>query len=232
MSEVRWATFDCFGTLVNWRHGIATGADLLFPGRGAELLEGYNRHEQQVQVEAPTMRYREVMAEALRRATRDAGLDLLEDDASVLGSTIPYWPVFPDTRGALGELRRADWRLALLTNCDRDLIAQTQRRLGVPIDAVVTAEDVGAYKPRHDHFTRFEKSFGATRDRWVHVAQSYVHDMVPASELRIPRVWVNRQRDTQDPSIAGAVLPDLNGLLEAVERVSGRPEAGFGTDSQ
>jgi 2-haloacid dehalogenase len=221
MSELRWVTFDCFGTLVDWRHGITTAADLLYPGRGAELLEAYNRHEPVIQTETPAMRYREVMAEALRRATGNAGLELVEDNAGVLAATIPYWPVFPDTRAALAELRRADWRLALLTNCDRDLIAQTQRRLGVPVDAVVTAEDVGAYKPSHDHFTRFERSFGASRDRWVHVAQSWVHDMVPAKALRIPRVWVNRHHDPQDPAIADAVMPDLNGLLETVEQVRG-----------
>jgi 2-haloacid dehalogenase len=221
MSELRWVTFDCFGTLVDWRHGITTAADLLYPGRGAELLEAYNRHEPVIQTETPGMRYREVMTEALRRATTDAGLELLEDNADVLAATIPYWPVFPDTRAALAELRRADWRLALLTNCDRDLIAQTQRRLGVPVDAVVTAEDVGAYKPSHDHFTRFERSFGASRDRWVHVAQSWVHDMVPAKALRIPRVWVNRHHDPQDPAIADAVMPDLSGLLETVEQVRG-----------
>ncbi len=221
MSELRWVTFDCFGTLVDWRHGITTAADLLYPGRGAELLEAYNRHEPVIQTETPTMRYREVMTEALRRATTDAGLELVEDNADVLAATIPYWPVFPDTRAALAELRRADWRLALLTNCDRDLIAQTERRLGVPIDAVVTAEDVGAYKPSHDHFTRFEESFGAGRDRWVHVAQSWVHDMVPAQALRIPRVWVNRHSDPRDPAIADAVMTDLNGLLETVEQVRG-----------
>jgi 2-haloacid dehalogenase len=220
MSDVRWVTFDCFGTLVDWRHGIAAGAGLLYPGRGTALLDIYNRHEPQVQREFPTMRYRDVMAEALRRSTREAGLDLLEDDASVLGSGIPYWPVFPDTRAGLAGLRRAGWRLALLTNCDRDIIAQTQRRLVVPIDAIVTAEDVGSYKPDHNHFTRFEESFGATRDRWVHVAQSYVHDLVPASELRIPRVWVNRLHETDDPSIADVVLPDLHGLVEAVEQLS------------
>jgi 2-haloacid dehalogenase len=221
MSELRWVTFDCFGTLVDWRHGITTAADLLYPGRGAELLEAYNRHEPVIQAEMPAMRYREVMTEALRRATADAGLELVEDNADVLAATIPYWPVFPDTRAALAELRRADWRLALLTNCDRDLIAQTQRRLGVPVDAVVTAEDVGAYKPSHDHFTRFERSLGASRDRWVHVAQSWVHDMVPAKALRIPRVWVNRHHDPRDPAIADAVMPDLNGLLETVEQVRG-----------
>ncbi|MCU1680336.1 MAG: haloacid dehalogenase type [Amycolatopsis sp.] len=220
MTETRWATFDCFGTLVDWRHGIATGAELLFPGRGAQLLELYGGHERQVQRETPGMRYRLVMAEALRRTAREAGLDLLEDDASVLAAGIPYWPAFAETAGALAELRDAGWRLALLTNCDRDLIGETQRRLGVPIDVVVTAEDVGSYKPDHRHFTRFETAFGATRDSWVHVAQGYFHDIVPASELAIPRVWINRHAATDDPSIADAVLPDLNGLLKTVEQVN------------
>jgi 2-haloacid dehalogenase len=215
----RWATFDCFGTLVDWRHGIATGADLLFPGHGADLLARYNQHEPQVQREFPGMRYRQVLAEGLRRATSDAGLTLLDDDAAVLATGMPYWPVFPDTRAALTALRAAGWRLALLTNCDRDIIAQTQRRLGVPIDAIVTAEDVGCYKPAHAHFTRFAESFDVPRDRWVHVAQSWFHDMVPAHELGIPRVWVNRLGDGDDPSIADAVRPDLTDLVATVESV-------------
>jgi len=137
----------------------------------------------------------------------------------VLGTGIPYWPVFPDVAAALTELRESGWRLALLTNCDRDIIGETQRRLDVPIDAVVTAEDVGAYKPAHHHFNRFAESFGATRDNWVHVAQSYFHDMVPASELNIPRVWINRMAQADDPAIADAVLPDLKGLVDTVQRV-------------
>jgi len=219
MSQTRWATFDCFGTLIDWRHGIATGAELLFPGQGAALLEIYNRHEPQVQAEFPALRYRQVLAESLRRATREAGLDLLEDDASVLGEGIAYWPAFPDTRDALAELREAGWKLALLTNCDRDIIGETQRRLGVPIDAIITAEDVGSYKPNHNHFTRFAESFGATRENWVHVAQSYFHDMVPAHALGIPRVWINRLAETDDPSITDAVLPDLVDLVKTVEHV-------------
>lgn len=219
LSEVRWATFDCFGTLVDWRHGIATSAELLFPGRGGELLEAYNRHEHGVQAETPAVRYREVVAEALRRACRDSGLRLNQDDAAILGCTLPFWPVFGDVAASLRELRGAGWRLALLTNCDNDIIGETQRRLGVPIDAVVTAEHVGSYKPAHHHFTRFEESFGATRDRWVHVAQSYFHDMVPAHRLGIPRVWVNRLGHDDDPSIVDAVLPDLSGLTAAVEGV-------------
>ncbi|WP_028921491.1 HAD family hydrolase [Pseudonocardia acaciae] len=219
MTDIRWATFDCFGTLVDWRHGIGTSAELLFPGRGEQLLDSYNRHEHEVQAESPGMRYREILAESLRRACRDAGLRLNPDDASILGCTMPFWPVFADVAANLEELRAAGWRLALLTNCDNDIIGETQRRLGVPIDAVVTAEAVGAYKPAHHHFTRFEESFGATRDRWVHVAQSYFHDMVPASELGIPRVWINRHSDGSDPSIADAVRSDLTDLTSTVQAV-------------
>jgi 2-haloacid dehalogenase len=219
MTDVRWATFDCFGTLVDWRHGIATSAELLFPGRGAALLDVYNRHEPQVQAQGPGTRYRDVVAEALRRACRDSELSLNEDDAAILGCTMPFWPVFSDVAASLRELREAGWRLALLTNCDNDIIGQTQRRLGVPIDAIVTAENVGSYKPAHNHFTRFEESFGASPGRWVHVAQSYFHDMIPAHQLGIPSVWVNRLGQDDDPSIVDAVLPDLNGLTAAVEGV-------------
>jgi 2-haloacid dehalogenase len=221
MTAIRWATFDCFGTLVDWRHGIANGIELLFPGQGWNLLEVYNGHEPAVQTEFPGMRYRDVMAEALRRTARDADLALREDDADVLGDTIPYWPVFPEVAANLTELREAGWRIALLTNCDQDIIGESQRRLGAPVDTVVTAEMVGSYKPNHNHFTRFEESFGATRDRWVHVAQSYFHDMEPAKALDVPRVWVNRLGQPHDASIVDAVLPDLDGLTRTVESVNG-----------
>lgn len=213
----RWLTFDCFGTLIDWRHGIASSAELLWPGRGADVLIAYHRHEHDVQAEQPGLRYRAVLAEALRRAAADLGLPLLDDDASVLGATIPYWPAFPDTRAALTELRSAGWQLAVLTNCDRDIIGETQRRLQVPIDVVITAEDSGAYKPADNHFDRFREGFGATSERWVHVAQSYFHDIVPARRLGIPRVWINRIGDPSDPTLADAVLPDLTGLATTLE---------------
>jgi 2-haloacid dehalogenase len=216
-------TFDCFGTLVDWRHGIATSADLVAPGRGAELLERYNAHEMDVQAERPFRRYRDVLAEGLRRAAADLRVELAPDDAGVLAATIPHWPVFPEVPGALGELRDAGWRLALLTNCDRDIIGATQRKLGVTIDAVVTAEAVGSYKPALGHFRRFTESFGVEPGdpRWVHVAQSHVHDVVPAHGLGLPSVWVNRLGEDHDPSLAGAVLPDLHGLAATIARLGG-----------
>ncbi|MEW1839647.1 HAD-IA family hydrolase [Nonomuraea angiospora] len=213
---MRWVTFDCFGTLVDWRHGIRTSAELIAPGQGARLLEAYNRHEHVVQAESPTLRYRHVLAEALRRACADEKVELNEDDASVLGTTLPYWPVFPEVGAELSALRGAGWRLALLTNCDRDLVAETRRRLPVAFDAVLTSEDVGAYKPADAHFETFRRSYEPAR--WVHVAQSYFHDMIPAHRLGIPRVWINRQGERPaDEKVIQQVLPDLGGLLSVVE---------------
>src|SRR5436305_11716261 len=119
----RWASFDCFGTLIDWRHGIASSAELLWPGRGQDVLEAYHRYERVVQSEQPYRRYRAVLTETLHRAAAELDLELLADDAAVLADTIPYWPVFADTRAALADLRTAGWRLALLANCGRDILA-------------------------------------------------------------------------------------------------------------
>lgn len=216
MGSMRWVTFDCFGTLVDWRHGILTSVELVAPGQGARVLDAYSWHEHAVQDESPTMRYRDVLAEALRRACAEEKVELGADDASVLATTLPYWPVFPEVGAELSALRAAGWRLALLTNCDRDLIAETRRRLPVPFEAVVTAEDVGAYKPAEAHFEAFRNSYEP--ESWVHVAQSYFHDMVPAHRLGLPRIWINRRGEQPpDETIIQRSQPDLHGLLRAVE---------------
>jgi 2-haloacid dehalogenase len=212
----RWLTFDCFGTLIDWRHGIRTTGELLFPGHGAEFLEAYATIEAEVESEGSFRRYRAVLTETVRRVARRLSLDLKSDDATALVSTIPYWPTFADVGPALSALRREGWKLALLTNCDRDIIALTQRRLPVAFDAVVTAEDVAAYKPSPAHFLLFKSTFGASADFWIHVAQSYFHDIRPTSELGIHRIWVNRQGEKDDPTLADAVVTDLTELPNSV----------------
>ena len=215
----RWLTFDCFGTLIDWRHGIRTTGELLFPGRGADFLDSYIKAEAEVETEGSFRRYRAVLTETVRRVAQQLGLDLKPDDATALVSTIPYWPAFADVGPALAELRREGWRLALLTNCDRDIIALTQRRLPASFDAVVTAEDVAAYKPNPAHFLLFKSTFGASADAWIHVAQSYFHDIKPTSELGIRRIWVNRQGEPDDPSIADTVVSGLAELPDAVKNL-------------
>jgi len=212
----RWLTFDCFGTLVDWRHGIRTTGELLFPGRGDAFLEAYIALEAEVE-EGPFKRYRAVLTETARRAAKKLDVDLKPDDATALVSTIPHWPPFGDVGPALSTLRREGWKLALLTNCDRDLIAQTQRRLPASFDAVVTAEDVSAYKPNHAHFKLFQSTFGSSAEAWIHVAQSYFHDIRPTHELGITRIWVNRQGEKDDPALADSVIRGLGELPAAVK---------------
>ena len=212
----RWLTFDCFGTLIDWRHGIQTTGELLFPGHGRQFLDSYIALEAEVENEGSFKRYRAVLTETTRRAARQLGLELKQDDATALVSTIPYWPPFGDVGPALAELRREGWKFALLTNCDRDIIALTQRRLPASFDAVVTAEDVSAYKPSPAHFRLFQSTFGSSAGAWIHVAQSYFHDIRPTHELGISRIWVNRQGEKDDPSIADAVINGLAQLPGAV----------------
>jgi 2-haloacid dehalogenase len=212
----RWLTFDCFGTLIDWRHGIQTTGELLFPGHGSQFLDAYIALEAEVESEGSFKRYRAVLTETTRRAARQLELELKPDDATALVSTIPYWPPFDDVGPALSELRKEGWKFALLTNCDRDIIALTQRRLPASFDAVVTAEDVSAYKPSPAHFRLFQSTFGSSAGAWIHVAQSYFHDIRPTHELGISRIWVNRQGEKDDPSIADAVVRGLAELPRAV----------------
>lgn len=216
----RWLTFDCFGTLIDWRHGIRTTGELLFPGRGDDFLDAYGALEHEVESEAPHRSYRDVLAETTRRAAKRLSVDVGADDASALGSTIPYWRPFADVGPALSELVGGGWKLALLTNCDRDLIAQTQRRLPATFDAVITAEDVGAYKPDPAHFEAFQARFGGSADRWIHCAQSYFHDIVPTHRLGIRRIWVNRLGEKDDPTLADATISGLKELPAAVRGVA------------
>jgi 2-haloacid dehalogenase len=216
----RWLTFDCFGTLIDWRHGIRTTGELLFPGRGGEFLDAYIALEAHVESDGAFRRYRAVLTETTRQVAARLALDLKPDDATALVSTIPYWPPFADVGPALGAVRKDGWKLALLTNCDRDLIALTQRRLPVPFDAVVTAEDVSAYKPDHAHFQLFQSTFGSSAATWIHVAQSYFHDIKPTSDMGITRIWVNRQGEKDDPALADAVIGGLAELASTVDRLA------------
>ncbi len=213
----RWLTFDCFGTLVDWRHGMATSAELLFPGRGAAVLEACRADEAELEQEKPHLLYRDVLTGQLRRAAAELSLALHDDDADLFAVTLPHWPVFPDVAEALTSCRADGWRLALLTNCDRDLIALTRRHLPVPFEVAVTAEDVAAYKPDPAHFRHFRDVVAP--EQWLHIAQSHFHDIRPCHALGIPCIWINRLGEAHDPSLADLVRPDLVHLPEAVTQL-------------
>ena len=196
----RWASFDCYGTLVDWNSGLrdALGGD--------ELLARYHELEPEVQSEDPSRSYREVMRETARRLRVDA------DPAE----SLPEWPVFPDVRPALEEARSRGWRLAILSNSDRDLIEASIDAIGVPFDLAIVASEIGSYKPMDAHWLAFAREVGSSPD--VHVAQSHFHDVVPALRLGIPTIWINRTDEVRDPPPT-LQRPNLEGLADALDEL-------------
>jgi len=155
-----------------------------------------------------------VMTEAMRMMGAPPGRE------HELAESLPGWEAFPDVHAALEEVRRRGWRLAILSNTDPDLIAASQVQIGVHFDEVVVASEIGSYKPAHKHWQEFFARTGAPREGHVHVAQSYVHDVVPAHELGLRCVWINRSG--QAPSGEAAPtreLPDLNGLADVLDEL-------------
>jgi 2-haloacid dehalogenase len=219
VAVARWATFDCYGTLIDWNGGIGGVLERLW---GAEerprLLARFHELEPEVQAEEYRS-YAEVLTLTLERLAREVGYGIPEGESGILAKSLPGWPAFPEVPAALAELREQGWKLAILSNSDRDLIAASQRTLGVPFDLVVVAEDVGSYKPAHGHWKRFFELTTADRDTHVHVAASLFHDIAPARELGLTTVWINRLGEEPDPEPA-VELKDLSGLPDTLDQLA------------
>ena len=212
----RWATFDCYGTLIDWNAGISAVLEGLFGAdRAPELLARYHRLEPEVQAESYRT-YAEVLTITLERLAAEHGLTIPEGDTDALARSLPEWPTFREVPDALEELRRRGWNLAILSNTDRALILESEQRIGVSFDLIVTAEDVNSYKPAHAHWERFFELMTADRPHHVHVAASLFHDVAPARELGLKVVWINRLGEAADPK-PDRELPDLSGLPDAVD---------------
>ena len=215
----RWATFDCYGTLIDWHAGIGAVLERLWGvEQRDELLARY--HELEPQVQAEDYRpYGEVLTLTLERLAREVGYGIPEGESGILAKSLPDWQAFPEVPAALRELRDRGWSLAILSNSDRDLIAASQRTLGVPFDVVVVAEDVGSYKPAPAHWERFFELTTAERETHVHVAASLFHDVAPASELGLTTVWINRLGETAEPEPTRE-LPDLAALPDTLDELA------------
>jgi 2-haloacid dehalogenase len=214
----RWATFDCYGTLIDWDQGIRSTLAGLWPDEDAAvLLERYHEIEPRVQLQG-ALPYREVLAQALELLAADSALVLDDADRYALAESLPSWPVFPEVPGALAALRGREFSLAVLSNTDPDLLSASLERIGVPVDGTVTAADAGSYKPALGHWERFFERYGAERARHVHVAASLFHDIEPASELGLTAVWINRLGEESDLPRA-AELRDLSRLSEVLDEL-------------
>ncbi|MGZ8515192.1 MAG: haloacid dehalogenase type II, partial [Candidatus Limnocylindrales bacterium] len=191
-------TFDCYGTLIDWETGILAGlrqslADLGDQPSDDELPERYSGAESTLEA-GPYLRYREIVARCLGEVSRGYGVEPTGAAAAAFGASVADWPAFPDSAAALARLKTR-FRLGVITNCDDDLFAGSNRRLGVEFDWIVTAQFVGSYKPNPRNFTVAFERLGLPRDRILHVAQSLFHDHAPAGQLGLSSVWIDRRHD-------------------------------------
>jgi 2-haloacid dehalogenase len=158
------------------------------------------------------------MAAVLAELASDTGVELPEEERDALGRSLPGWPVFPEVPEALAEAQRRGWQLVALSNSDGDFIDASMRAIGVPFEGAIVASEIGSYKPAHGHWKAFYESMGADPARHVHVAQSHFHDIVPANELGIPSVWINRLGEHAEPAPTRE-LGDLNGLADVLDEL-------------
>jgi 2-haloacid dehalogenase len=206
----RWATFDCYGTLIDWNAGIrAELARVFAEERADDQLRRYHELEPELEADG-RLTYREVMTEAMRRLGAPAG------EESGLADSLPGWQPFPEVRRSLEDARDRGWKLAILSNTDPDFIAASKELLGVPFDETIVASEIGSYKPALAHWHEFAERTGADPARHVHVAASLFHDVAPAIELGLPSVWINRLGERPGPHPTRE-LADLTGLGETLD---------------
>jgi 2-haloacid dehalogenase len=212
----RWATFDCYGTLIDWMGGIRDTLAELWPEHDAELLLGaYHEIEPEVQ-RGRSISYRDVLTETLTKLAHREGLELAEDERAALADSLPSWPPFPEVPASLAELRDRGWRIGILSNTDPDYLDGSLGQIGVPVDVRITAAEAGSYKPAHGHWDRFFADTRADRSRHAHVAASIYHDLQPAAELGLRAVWINRLHEHSDAP-RDAELADLAKLPETLD---------------
>ncbi len=212
-------TFDCYGTLVDWESGILRTLGRMLAPQGIDvppeqLLTAFGRHEAALEA-GPYLSYREVLTGTARGVAADLGVGLDEADAERFAASVAEWPPFPDSADALARLQTR-FRLGVITNCDDDLFAASNAKLGLTFDWVVTAQQVGSYKPDRRNFEVALARIGLPPQRILHVAQSLYHDHVPAQAMGLATAWVDRRHDREGfgatppaKALPNLVVPDM-----------------------
>jgi len=211
-------TFDCYGTLIDWRAGIerelarALGTVKL---RGSQLLAAYVEAEKSQ--ESVYKKYREVLRETIGSMSDILGVEVPGAAAREFAASVPKWPAFPDTAKFLREMGSRGFKRYILSNVDNDLLEETIEEHGLDIDGFVTAEDVGSYKPSPAHWIKFMEKTGTPRGRVLHCAQSVYHDIIPTQVMGIDSAWVNRYGEKLGPGIQPHFICDnLENLAKAL----------------
>jgi 2-haloacid dehalogenase len=209
----RWATFDCYGTLIDWNGGVARELERLFgAARVGELLPRYHEVERELQRERPTATYREILTQTLPRLGH-----IPADEEDALARSLPGWQPFPEVPAALEDAKARGWKLAILSNTDRDFIDASIANIGVDFEFAIVASEIGSYKPDPGHWRTFRER--VTPDVHVHVGASLFHDVATAIELGLPTVWINRLGESPEPQ-PDVELHSLTGLGDALDSLA------------
>ncbi|MCY3913419.1 MAG: HAD hydrolase-like protein [Chloroflexi bacterium] len=226
----QWISFDCYGTLIDWETGICEAIAPVLASHGihrsrTEILSLFADVEPRVQ-RAGYLEYRCVLRCVMDLIGRELGFEPTESELGCLGNSLPRWPVFPDTVDALRALQ-SRFKLAVISNVDDDLFAGTAEALGIDFEVVVTAQQVGSYKPSLGNFHAAAACMAVDTDAWLHVAESLYHDIAPANQLGIASVWVNRSNrgggTRRVDAIPDLEVPDLAMLARKMCRRDRRP---------
>lgn len=224
--KIELLTFDCYGTLIDWEGGISSALTPLLRERNIELsrdqaLELYAELESSIESDS-YITYREVLRGVMERLGKRYNFDPTESELNTLVESLANWVPFHDTVESLRKLH-SRFKLAIISNIDDDLFEQSRCHLQTDFDWVITAKQVGAYKPSLDVFRYAIEEIGLQKDNILHVAQSLFHDIAPANELGLKSVWVNRRRDqdgfgatpkaTAKPDLE---VPDLKALVSII----------------
>jgi 2-haloacid dehalogenase len=215
----RWATFDCYGTLIDWNGGIGRELERLFGAANApRLLHRYHEIEPEVQREEPVRAYRDVLNVTLVRLAASEGLAFPDAAGDALSRSLPTWEPFHEVRESLEDARARGWKLAILSNTDRDFIDASMEKIGVPFELAIVASEIGSYKPGLRHWEVFFERAAADRTGHVHVGASLFHDVAPAEKLGLRTIWINRlgEEPVPQPDVELHSLAGLGGSLDGL----------------
>ena len=205
----KYITFDCYGTLIDWEGGIKEALKKLTEKNGLDLdltiiSDKYIKAELEVEAEQ-YRKYHEVLQLSVKKLLKQIGFDISDQNALEFADSIYNWQPFSETHDVLAELKQRGYKLIILSNIDNEIIKRSIELMGIDFDGVVTAEEVGSYKPAHGHWQEMLRRFNTQKEEVLHVAASYIHDIIPAKEQGFDSIWINRNREEPTREIR----PDL-----------------------
>jgi 2-haloacid dehalogenase len=221
-NQFRLLSFDCYGTLIDWKTSIQ---NILKPVIGSysldiskdQLFDLYLKADQKC-ISEDYRPYQEILLTIMDEIGRELNINLRNIDRTCLVNRFGDWIAFPDTIGALQELQKR-YRLAIISNVDDELFNMTKRCLSIHFDFIITARQVRSYKPSKNNFIKALEKFELPSEQVLHVAQSIYHDIIPTNELGWNNVWVNRYNEpgrTDPAEFPDLEVPDLATLARII----------------